>query len=96
MFDHKFFDELSKRLADSIPDNVKTMRSDIEKHFHSVLQSMFSKLDLVTREEFDIQALVLSKTRAKLEKLEQKIEALIEKSASKNKVSIKNKDKNKK
>ncbi len=76
MFDPKFFDELSKRLADSIPESVKSVRSDMEKHFHTILQSMFSKLDLITREEFDIQALVLSKTRAKLEKLEQKIEAL--------------------
>jgi BMFP domain-containing protein YqiC len=76
MFDPKFFEELSKKLADSIPDNVKTMRSDMEKHFHTIIQSMFAKLDLVTREEFDIQALVLSKTRGKLEKLEQRVEAL--------------------
>lgn len=81
MFDPKFFDELSKRLADSIPESVKSVRADMEKQFHTVLQSMFSKLDLITREEFDIQALVLSKTRAKLEKLEQKIEALEKKSS---------------
>jgi BMFP domain-containing protein YqiC len=84
MFDSKFFDDLSKRLADSIPENVKAMRADVEKHFRAILQTMFSKLDLVTREEFDIQALVLSKTRGKLEKLEQKIEAL-EKKADKKK-----------
>jgi BMFP domain-containing protein YqiC len=76
MFDPKFFEELSKRLANSVPENVKALRSDIEKHFQTVLQTTFSRLDLITREEFDIQALVLSKTRAKLEKLEQKIDAL--------------------
>jgi hypothetical protein len=83
MFDPKFFDELSKRLANSIPNSVKSVRADMEKHFHTILQSMFSKLDLITREEFDIQALVLSKTRAKLEKLEQKIEALEKKKSKK-------------
>lgn len=85
MFDPKFFDELSKKLADSIPDNVKTMRSDMEKHFHNIIQSMFSKLDLITREEFDIQALILSKTRGKLEKLEQRVEALEKKKKAKTK-----------
>lgn len=76
MFDPKFFDELSKKLADSIPENVKTMRNDMEKHFRNIIQATFSKLDLITREEFDIQSLVLSKTRGKLEKLEQRVEAL--------------------
>jgi ubiquinone biosynthesis accessory factor UbiK len=73
MFDAKFFDEMSKRLTDVIPENVKMLRSDIEKQFRLVLQTMFAKLDLVTREEFDVQALVLSKTRGKLEKLEQRV-----------------------
>jgi len=83
MFDPKFFDELSKKLADSIPENVKTMRNDMEKHFRNIIQATFSKLDLITREEFDIQSLVLSKTRGKLEKLEQRVEALEKKKQKK-------------
>lgn len=76
MFDKNFFDEISKRLADALPENVKTIRSDMEQHFRVILQTMFAKLDLVTREEFDVQALVLGKTRAKLEKLEQQVAEL--------------------
>lgn len=92
MFDPKFFDELAKRLSETIPDSVKSMRSDIERNFRAVLQTMFSKLDLVTREEFDVQAMVLSKTRAKLEKLEQQVDTLekaLSKSAKMGKTSTK-------
>lgn len=89
MFDPKFFDEFSKLLADSVPENVKALRVDMEKHFKQITQAMFAKMDLVTREEFDIQALVLSKTRAKLEKLTQKVEQLEKKYATKNTVKIK-------
>jgi BMFP domain-containing protein YqiC len=85
MFDNKFFEEMSKRLADAIPENVKMLRTDIEKQFRLILQTMFAKLDLITREEFDVQALVLSKTRGKLEKLEQQVIALEKKIAAKHK-----------
>lgn len=49
---------------------------DLEKHFGQFVKSALSKLNLVTREEFDVQARVLAKTRAKLEELEKKLEAL--------------------
>ena len=77
-FDTQFFDELSRKLADVVPENVKILRSDIEKHFRHITQSMLAKMDLITREEFDIQVMLLSKTREKLDKLEKKI-ALLEK-----------------
>jgi BMFP domain-containing protein YqiC len=50
--------------------------SDLKQNFRSLLQSTLSKLDLVTREEFDIQAKVLARTREKLEALEQRVAAL--------------------
>ena len=49
---------------------------DLEKHFHEFIKSALNKLNLVTREEFDVQSRVLAKTRAKLEELEKKIESL--------------------
>jgi ubiquinone biosynthesis accessory factor UbiK len=52
------------------------LKEDLEKNFHAVLQSALSKLDLVTREEFEVQKLVLTKTRAKLEDLEKRVAAL--------------------
>lgn len=78
MFDSKFFDTLSKKLSDVLPDSVHDAKKDLEKNFHSVLQSAFSKLELVTRDEFDVQTKVLSKTRLKLEELTEKIAKLEE------------------
>ncbi len=76
MFDKKFFDDVTKRFMDSVPESVKNMGSEVEKQFRSVLQTTFAKLDLITREEFDVQQMVLSKTRAKVEKLEELLHEL--------------------
>ncbi len=56
-----------------IPDDMTRFQEDIEKNIKSALQSAFSKMELVSREEFDIQAELLSRTRALLEELEKKI-----------------------
>jgi hypothetical protein len=66
-------ESLAKKLADSVPQGLKSMRDDIEKNFRSVLHSGLAKLDLVTREEFEVQEAVLAKTREKLEALEAKV-----------------------
>ncbi len=76
MFDSKFFDALSKKLTDILPDSLHEVKQDLEKNFRSVLQSTFAKLDLVTREEFDVQTKVLNKTRLKLEELSEQIAQL--------------------
>ena len=76
MLDPKQLDELTQRLSGLIPQGVKNMQSDIEKNIRSVLQSAFAKLDLVTREEFEVQSAVLSRTRAKLDALEKLVAAL--------------------
>jgi len=55
------------------------VREDLEQNFRSVLQSSLSRLDLVTREEFDVQQAVLARTREKLEALELRLESLEEK-----------------
>ncbi len=76
MLDPKHLDELTQRLSGLIPQGVKNMQSDIENNIRAVLQSAFAKMDLVTREEFDVQSAVLARTRAKLEALEKQVSAL--------------------
>lgn len=76
MLDPKQFDELSRRIADILPPGVREIRQDFEKNLHSVLQSAFTKMDLVTREEFEVQSAVLLRTREKVEALELQVAAL--------------------
>jgi len=76
MLDAKFFDDVAKRLSDAVPPGIKHIQEDLQKNFHAILQAAFAKLDLVTREEFDVQAGVLARTRAKLEKLEKRLTEL--------------------
>ncbi len=66
-------DELARKLADSVPGNIKSMREDMERNFKSMLQSTLARMDLVTREEFDVQLAVLARTREKLEALEARL-----------------------
>ncbi len=69
-------DELAKRLAAMVPPGMKEAREDLGKNFRAVLQSGLGKLDLVTREEFDVQRCVLLRTREKIEQLERQLAAL--------------------
>lgn len=69
-------DELARRLADALPGGLKALRADAEQNFRAVLQAGLSRLDLVTREEFDVQAAVLQRTREKLAALEARLAAL--------------------
>ncbi len=71
-----FLNDLATRLSKALPKNVVAVKKDIEKNLHSILMSAFAKLELVTREEFDVQTKVLSRTRKKLESLETEIKEL--------------------
>ena len=73
MVKQKFFDELSQKISDTI---AASPAKDLEKNIKSLMGSAFTKMDLVTREEFDIQQQVLLKTREQLSILEQKVMAL--------------------
>jgi len=75
MLDPNSIEEIAKKLADSVP-SLGGLRQEVETGFSAVLNDMFSRLNLVTREEFDVQAAVLAKTRQKLEHLEQTITEL--------------------
>ena len=66
-------EDLARKLAESVPEGLRSMREDLETNFRGVLRSGMSKLDLVTREEFEVQEAVLARTREKLEQLEVKL-----------------------
>ena len=75
---HDTIDQIARRLADSLPQGIRNMRDDLEHNFRGILQSGLTRLDLVTREEFDVQQSVLARTREKLEALESRLGALQE------------------
>ena len=75
-FDPRMIDDLARRLAGAVPESVVALRRDLEQNFKGVLQSQLAQLDLVTREEFDVQATVLKRTREKLAALEQRLAEL--------------------
>jgi BMFP domain-containing protein YqiC len=76
MIDTKFIDDLARQISERIPAGVRGLQQDLEQNIHSVLQNALAKLDLVTREEFDVQTRVLARTREKLDQQEKIIEEL--------------------
>jgi len=76
MIDTKFIDELARRISEHIPAGARELQQDLEQNIRGVLQSTLAKLDLVTREEFDVQTRVLARTREKLEQQEKTIAEL--------------------
>jgi ubiquinone biosynthesis accessory factor UbiK len=79
-FDDLRLDELSRRLAESVPESVRTFGREMEGNFKAVLQSQLSKLDLVSRQEFDVQAALLERTQSRLATLEARLKELETKS----------------
>lgn len=65
-----FIGDLARKLAANVPGGVRAAQADLERNFEALLQGAFSRLDLVTREEFEIQRRVLERTREKLARLE--------------------------
>lgn len=70
MIDAKTLDDMAKKLSELLPSNAKNLHEDLKAQFKQVLQTGLSKMDLVTREEFDVQTKVLARTREKVEALE--------------------------
>ncbi|MDQ7049975.1 MAG: accessory factor UbiK family protein [Enterobacterales bacterium] len=73
MLDSSKIEELADKFSQSIPAGAKNFQQDIEKNFKQVLQSLVTKMDLVTREEFDVQTKVLQRTREKIDQLEKQM-----------------------
>ncbi|MBL8251056.1 MAG: accessory factor UbiK family protein [Candidatus Competibacter sp.] len=76
MIDPKSFDDLAKRFTEALPSGFRQLQADMEKNIRAGLQATFSKLDLVTREEFEVQQGVLARTRAKLDEMEKQVAEL--------------------
>ena len=80
MIDLSHIDDLARRLSNLVPPGVgqsgAELREELQQNFKSVLQGGLARLDLVTREEFDVQRAVLLRTREKLEQLQRTVEAL--------------------
>jgi len=66
-------DDLARRLADSVPESLRAFGRDLENNFKAVLQAQLSKLDLVTRQDFDVQAAILERTQGKLAAMEARL-----------------------
>src|SRR5258705_13770550 len=65
-------DEIARRLLEKVPPGVRAVQKDLENNFRAVLRASLTKLDLVSRDEFDAQMRVLERTRARLEELERR------------------------
>ena len=76
MIDLNPIDDLARRLSELVPPGIRESKEELQQTFKGALQSGLSKLDLVTREEFDVQRAVLLRTREKLEALERAVAAL--------------------
>ena len=73
MFDPKKLEQLAKQIHDSMPAPVKELGADVDQKVRQVIQGQLNKLDVVSREEFDVQTQVLLRTRQKLADMEQKL-----------------------
>jgi len=76
MIDPKMLDDLARRLSESMPEGLSAVKRDVEQNFRAVLQTGLARLDLVTRQEFDVQAGVLKRTRERLAELEARLAAI--------------------
>jgi len=76
MIDPTKLDDIAQKLSSALPEGIQAIQRDVEKNFKTILQNSFARMDLVTREEFDVQTEVLKRSREKLDKMEKQIEAL--------------------
>jgi BMFP domain-containing protein YqiC len=70
------YDDLAKKITGLLPGDLQQVQQDLESNIKALLQNSLSKMNLVTREEFDVQAALLSRTREKLEQLEKQLSEL--------------------
>ena len=76
MIDLNHLDDLARRLSALVPPGLREGRDELQQNFKAVLQTGLARLDLVTREEFDVQRAVLLRTREKLEELQRTVAEL--------------------
>jgi hypothetical protein len=76
MIDQKTLDELTDKLSNAIPDGIKVLKSDLENNVRAVLEATLRNMNLVSREEFDVQAALLTRSLERLKQLEQQVAEL--------------------
>lgn len=76
MLDPKLFDDLSRRVAGNLPPGLQSLQDDLKRNLRSSMESALTKLNLVSREDFEVQQAVLLRTREKLRALEARVAAL--------------------
>lgn len=76
MIDPKKIEQIARQVHESMPKGIREFGDDVEKKIRQVLQSQLTRLDLVSREEFDVQTQVLLRTREKITLLEQRLTEL--------------------
>jgi BMFP domain-containing protein YqiC len=74
--DPKILDDISRRIAAALPPGVSTIKADLEKNIRAALEGVIGNMNLVSRQEFDVQQKVLERTRSKLEALERQLAEL--------------------
>jgi len=72
----QMLDDLAAKLSATLPESIATLKKDVEQNFKAVLQSAFTRMDLVSRQEFDVQVSVLNRVRTQLSVLEQRLAAM--------------------
>lgn len=83
MFPPKQLEDLAKTLFSALPTSLQNLESEIQQQFKEILQSTFARLDLVTREEFDVQIKVLARTREKIDHLQAQVDVLLQEKTAK-------------
>lgn len=83
MLNSKNLESIAQQLHNALPQSLKNVGYDLEEKFKHILQAQLAKLDIVTREEFDVQSQVLLRTREKLNQLEKRLNTFTEKNSNK-------------
>ncbi|MDH5484454.1 MAG: accessory factor UbiK family protein [Gammaproteobacteria bacterium] len=73
MIDKQVLDDITRKFSAALPDGLKSLQSDLEHNLRAAAEAAFSKMNLVSREEFDVQAALLAKTQQRLKQLEQQL-----------------------
>lgn len=81
MLDPKLFDDLSRRVAEGMPKGLQALQDDFERNLRAALEAALRRMDLVSRDEFEIQQAVLQRTREKLEALQKRVAELEQKTS---------------
>lgn len=76
MIKPELLDDVARKISQVVPEGMQELKSDIDRQVRLSVQNAFQRMDLVTREEFDVQGNVLRRTREKLEALEKRVDEL--------------------